>query len=326
MAKFHKLPCWGAETRIFLCNASFYPVGLHTVVSLEYAHSMTWSPLHSLVPSLLPCIPPFTHSLPICSLRTFWRMLYTCFGVSLTVVGKGALGWDRQEPVLVWKGCAASGRPLQPVWWEASLDFPIPFLLPFASSEFLASPLACTSQLFLFGPVSPLHIPSFYSASSSLGPWGSAHCGASHSITPEKSAALSPHLLQLLFISSAASHSHQTCHPFPSSPGSVSVHPLTTRLAQPADALGLLVPVGFVLAPGFCSLPPSLLGFCLQLCSNSFSLGPWASHLSSWPPPSSSLFPAFPSSPRPLFFFFSSSLPSSLLFYLNIFRLKDESA
>ena len=228
--------------------------------------------------------------------------------------------------MVVWKGHAVSGRPLQPVWWEACLDFLILFLLPVASSEFLASPLACTSQLSLLGPVSPLHIPSFYSPSSPLGPWGSAHCGASHSTTPEKSAALSPYLLQLLFISSAASHSHQTCHPFPSSPGSVSVHSLTTCLAQPADASGLLVPVGFVLAPGFCSLPPSLLGFCLQLCSSSFSLRPWASHLPSWLQPSSSLFPASPSSPRPHFFFFSPSLPSSILFYLNIFRLKDESA
>lgn len=283
---------------------------------------MTWSTLRFLVLSLPPCISPFTHSLPISRLRTFWPMLYTCLSVSLTVVGKGALGWDRTRAGAVVEGpcCppgqSQEGRSSQFGGKHQSLDLPILFLLPVASSEFLASPLACTSQLSLLGPASPIHIPSSYSPSSPLGPWGSAHCGASHSTTPGKSAALSPDLLQLLFISAAASQSYQTCHPFPSSPESVSVHSLTTCLVQPADASGLLVPVGFVVAPGYCSTPPSLLGFCLQLCSNPFSLGPGTSHFSSWPQPPSSLSLTLSSSPLPLFFFFPPSLPSFLTTFL----------
>ena len=153
-----------------------------------------WSTLRSLVPSLLPCIPPFTHSLPICSLRTFWHMLYTCFGVSLTVVGNGALGWDRTRAgggvegpcclrkatpaslvgsmpwfshpfsptrCLFWVPCFPSGMHLSalPPW--PSLSTPHPFLLlsQLTSGALGLSPLWCLPLYHPWKVSSPQPLP-----------------------------------------------------------------------------------------------------------------------------------------------------------------------
>lgn len=112
------------------------------------------------------------------------------------------------------------------VWWETHLAYPSFLSCPGAYYGLPALPLTFLSSL------AQSHISPFNSPSLPLGPEASTHPGDSPSATHfcHQPLALPPS--SLLFISSAPTYSHQTCHPFPSLPESVSA-PSLTSMPQP---------------------------------------------------------------------------------------------
>lgn len=144
----------GAETRIFLCNASLSSGrsahgSQFGVCSLD---DMVYPSLSSPFPSAPPSHP--SHILcPSVALGHFDACCTPVSGCFPDCGGERGVGvGPGKSPVLVWKGCAAPQEGhLQPVWWEARLEiFPSLFSTACWTTCFLLA--TCTSQLFLFWP------------------------------------------------------------------------------------------------------------------------------------------------------------------------------